>query len=44
MSGGEITFRMNRKVWMITLIGEEGRDSGGGVRSVVIGELCERKE
>ena len=37
--GGEVTLRMYCESGVITLVGEERRESGGGVRSVVVGEL-----
>src|SRR5882724_2685570 len=37
--GSEVTFRMNGKVWMITLIGKEGCNAGSSTRSIVVSEL-----
>ena len=31
-------------VWMIAFVGEEWRNSGGGTRSVVVGEFREREK
>ena len=41
---GEVSFRVEGEVRVITLIGKEGRDACGGVRSVVICELCEQEQ
>lgn len=40
-SGGEVVFGVDGDVRMIALVGEERRDTGGRVRSVVVGELRE---
>ena len=36
---GKVSFRMYRDVWMVAFIGEEGGDTGGSVRSIVVREL-----
>ncbi len=33
-------FRMNSDIRMVTLVGEEWRDSSGGVQSIVICKFC----
>ena len=42
--GGQIALRVDSEVGVIALVGEEGRDSGGGVGSVVVRELRKRQE
>src|SRR5882724_4717456 len=37
--GSEVTFRVNSKVQMITLVGKEGCNAGSGTRSIVVSEL-----
>ena len=37
-------FRMNCGVWMVTLVGKEGGDSGSITGCIVVGELGEWKE
>src|SRR5882724_12904517 len=37
--GSEVTFRVNCKVRMITLIGKEGCNAGSGTRSIVVSKL-----
>ena len=37
--GSEVTFRMNGKVRMVTLVGKEGCNAGSGTRGIVISEL-----
>lgn len=41
---GHVAFRVNGQVWMITFVGEERRDAGRLVRSIVVGKLGEGKE
>ena len=36
--------RVDVEGWVVALIGEEGRYTGGGVRRIVIGEFSEREE
>ena len=38
--GGKVSFRMYGGVQMVAFIGEEGGDTGGSVRSIVVRELC----
>lgn len=38
----DVTLRVHRDVRVVTLVGEEGRNAGRVVRSVVVGELGER--
>src|SRR5882724_8817239 len=37
--GSEVMFRVNGKVWMITLVGKEGCNASSGTRSIVVSEL-----
>ena len=39
LSGGDIAFRVYRDVRVVSLISKEWRDSGGGVRSIVVCEF-----
>ena len=41
--GGKISFRMNRYVRMVALVGKEWGYSSRGVRSVIVCELRDRK-
>lgn len=41
VAGGNFLLGMNGDVRVISLVGEEGGDAGGSVRSVVVGKLCE---
>ena len=36
---GKVSFRMYRDVWMVAFVGEEGGDTSGSVRSIVVREL-----
>ena len=38
--GGEVALQVYRESGVITLVSEERRESGSGVWSVVVGELC----
>ena len=35
----EVAFRVNGKVWMVTLVGKEGCNASSGTRSIVVNEL-----
>src|SRR5882724_1936643 len=35
----KVTFRVNGKVWMVTLVDKEGCNAGSGTRSIVVSEL-----
>src|SRR5882724_6064379 len=35
----KVMFRMDGKVWMITLVGKEGCNAGSGTQSIVVSEL-----
>jgi len=35
----EVTFWVNSKVWMVTLVGKEGCNDGSGTWSIVVSEL-----
>src|SRR5882724_9823141 len=37
--GSEVAFRVDGKVWMVTLVGKEGCSAGSGTRSIVVSEL-----
>ena len=41
---GEVVLRMNGDVRVVTLVGEEWRDSGRVIRSIVVGELGDGEE
>jgi len=34
--GSKVTFQVNGKVWMVTLVGKEGCNAGSGTRSIVV--------
>ena len=42
--GGKVALRVDGESGVVTLVGEEGRDSGCGVRSVVVRKLRKREE
>ena len=42
--GGDTLFGMDGDIRMVTFVGKEGRDTGGGTRGVVVREFGERKE
>src|SRR5882724_1860843 len=37
--GCKVTFRVNGKVWMVTLVGKEGCNASSGTRSIVVCKL-----
>src|SRR5882724_6898170 len=39
MCGSKVTFWVNSKVWMVTLVGKEGCNAGSGTRSIVVSKL-----
>jgi len=43
-SGGQVPFRVDGNVWVITLVGEEWGDSSRSVWSIVVHKLCKGQE
>ena len=42
--GGKVSFWVDGDVGVVALVGEEGRDASGSVRSIVVQELRKRQE
>ena len=42
--GGKVSFWVDRDVGVVALVGEEGRDASGCIRSIVVQELCKGQE
>jgi hypothetical protein len=40
LGGSKVSFQMNGDVRVITLVGKEWGNASGGIRSVIVGELC----